>query len=155
MIYKVLRAQCRPDWIWDQTFPLELRGSDLRPAVDGLIIISHTASSNAIFFFAPRSRLLCRRIVNHLVYLIKWNAFYDENRFVNFAMTVKKKLVTARIVMAVKSFLLCNATTEMMKPIERTITTKGSTLRPGDSSVYSPVPHISTHPSDHLHSGMV
>lgn len=44
---------------------------------------------------------------------------------------------------AAKSLLLCNATTEMMKPIERTITTKGSTLSPGDSSVYSPVPHVS------------
>jgi hypothetical protein len=31
--------------------------------------------------------------------------------------------------------VLCSATTEMMKPTERTRTTKGSTLRPGDSSV--------------------
>lgn len=34
-----------------------------------------------------------------------------------------------------REIVLCSATTEMMKPTERTRTTKGSTLRPGDSSV--------------------
>jgi len=33
--------------------------------------------------------------------------------------------------------MMCSATTLMMKPIESTMTTNGSTLSPGDSSVYS------------------
>jgi len=41
---------------------------------------------------------------------------YNANRLVNFAM-------------------MWSATTLMMKPMDKTMTTKGSTLSPGDSSV--------------------
>lgn len=40
--------------------------------------------------------------------------------------------------MALHPNLLCNMTTLMMNPTDKTKTTNGSTFRPGDSSVYNP-----------------
>lgn len=56
----------------------------------------------------------------------------------NLAMTVKVSHDPSHTLGSLH-VLLCSATTEMMNPIERTMTTNGSTLRPGDSSVYNPV----------------
>lgn len=69
------------------------------------------------------------------------NAFTQaENRLVIFAMTATISASYSHVqVHGVCS--LCNATTLMMNPIDSTITTKGSTFKPGDSSVYSPVHH--------------
>ena len=72
---------------------------------------------------------------------------HDENFRVSLAMTVSQKsvyLVFAGLLLLQwigfrgRIHVLCNATTLKMNPRESTKTTTGSTLSPGDSSVYSP-----------------
>lgn len=58
---------------------------------------------------------------------------YDDIFRVTFAITVW--LLDSVIERRGHCDVLCSATTEMMKPTERTRTTTGSTLSPGDSSV--------------------
>lgn len=75
---------------------------------------------------------------------------HDENLLVSLAMTTS--IVSAcyepvGVVAALAAWekgicSLCKATTLKMNPRERTNTTTGSTLSPGDSSVYNPAENI-------------
>ena len=74
-------------------------------------------------------------------------AIYDENFRLILAMTVVRRLALLRSsdgllsvmnCMVGGGYILCKATTLNMKPRESTSTTTGSTLSPGDSSVYNP-----------------
>ena len=77
----------------------------------------------------------------------KMPATYDENLRLILAMTVvgtlapfrsSDKLLSVSNGMVGGEYILCKATTLNMNPRESTSTTTGSTLSPGDSSVYSP-----------------
>lgn len=76
---------------------------------------------------------------------------YEENFRVTLAMT--ESLVSGASRQWWSADVLCKATTLNMKPRESTRTTTGSTLRPGDSSVYSPIVDDQPTPSSiHVHS---